>query len=83
MALQFVGGDLVRLLKERDQMALVILAHYGVALNTRNEFWWLEGVGARVIRAISRVLGPEFLALVQWPLNMIAPEQASQHLYII
>ncbi|ETI23284.1 hypothetical protein G647_05084 [Cladophialophora carrionii CBS 160.54] len=79
----FVGGDLVRLLRERDQMALVVLAHYGVALHAFNGFWWLDKVGARLIQAISRMLRPEFLALVQWPLNRIAVEQASQHMYIM
>ncbi|EXJ62861.1 hypothetical protein A1O7_03302 [Cladophialophora yegresii CBS 114405] len=72
----FVGGDLVRLLRERDQMALVILPHYGVALRAFSGFWWLDKVGARLIGAISGVLRSEFLAWVQWPLNTIAMEQA-------
>jgi hypothetical protein len=79
----FVGGELVRLLRERDQMALVILAHYGVALNAFGGFWWLDKVGARLIHAIARMLSPEFLALVQWPLNRIAVDQASRHMYIM
>ncbi|KIW71310.1 hypothetical protein PV04_03491 [Phialophora macrospora] len=80
---RFVGGDLVRLLRARDQMALVILAHYGVALNAFNGIWWLDKVGARLIHAISRMLSPEFLALVQWPLNRIAVEQTSRQMYIM
>lgn len=79
----YVGGDLVRLLRERDQMALVILAHYGVALNAFSGYWWLQGVGTRLIRAVSQILRPEFLALIKWPLNAILVQEGSQHLYIM
>jgi hypothetical protein len=79
----FVGGELVRLLKERDPLALVILAHYGVALNAFSDYWWLERVGARLIRAIAAILSPEFAVLIQWPLSTIAVDQASPHIYIM
>ncbi|KAJ9612161.1 hypothetical protein H2200_003758 [Cladophialophora chaetospira] len=81
----FVGGNLLRLLRERDPMALVILAHYGVALHAFRDFWWLEGVGARLIRGISRILSlsPEFLVLMQWPLSCIAGEEGTQYMYTI
>jgi hypothetical protein len=79
----YVGGDFVRLLKERDPVSLVILAHYGVALNAFNDFWWLEGVGSRLIRAVSSVLSPAYLPLIQWPLNAIAVGQGSHPNYIL
>ncbi|KIW27205.1 uncharacterized protein PV07_06964 [Cladophialophora immunda] len=79
----YVGADLVRLLRAQDQMALAILAHYGVALEAFRDIWWLEGVGARLVRAIARVLPLEFGPLVQWPLERVSVDLSLQHMYIM
>ncbi|OAP61076.1 hypothetical protein AYL99_03277 [Fonsecaea erecta] len=79
----FVGADLVRLLRAQDHVALVILAHYGVALEAFRNVWWLEGVGARLIRAIAQVLPIEFTPLVQWPLDQVSIGPVLQQMYIM
>ncbi|KIW97132.1 uncharacterized protein Z519_02524 [Cladophialophora bantiana CBS 173.52] len=79
----YVGADLVRLLRAQDQMALVILAHYGVALDAFTDIWWLEGVGARLVHGIARMLPVEFIPLVQWPLDKVSTGASMKHMYII
>ena len=79
----FVGGGLLRLLKDRDPVTLVILAHYGVALSAFNDCWWLEGVGARLIRAVASVLDLSFFTLIDWPVSMITEDQVGQQLFVI
>ncbi|EXJ72191.1 uncharacterized protein A1O5_04695 [Cladophialophora psammophila CBS 110553] len=79
----YVGADLVRLLRAQDQMALVILAQYGVALDAFRDIWWLEGVGARLVHGIARMLAVEFIPLVQWPLDKVSIGASMQHMYIM
>jgi hypothetical protein len=68
----FVGLDFLGLLKENDPIALVILGFYGVALHSFKSFWWLDRMGARLVEAVSHVISPTHLPLLQWPLAMIS-----------
>jgi len=65
----FIEGGFVQLLARKDPMALIILAYYGAALHTLSGFWWLQGLGARLVQAVSKVLGPDSSPLFLWPLT--------------
>lgn len=65
----FTEGGFVQLLARKDPMALIILAYYGAALHTLSGFWWLQGLGARLVQAVSKVLGPDSSPLFLWPLT--------------
>ena len=67
----FVGPDFMRLLKERDSLALVILGYYGVALHSYDHVWWLNGLGARLVVAVCHTISPMHIHLMQWPLAKI------------
>ena len=43
-------------LKEKETLALVILAHYAVLLHGINEQWWAEGCGSQLVEAICQML---------------------------
>lgn len=70
-----VGRPFVSLLEQRHPAALIVLAHYGVALLALNHIWWLQGVGARTIQSVAEVIftkyGMEWQELLQWPLQRI------------
>ena len=51
------GMTYLALLKQKDPWALLILAHYGAVLHKCAHIWFLEGVGAQLISAVSDVLG--------------------------
>ncbi|TAQ87198.1 hypothetical protein B7494_g4478 [Chlorociboria aeruginascens] len=68
----FSGPDFIRLLKQNDSIALVILGYYGVALHSFRSIWWLGGLGARLVEAVSRVISPTYMQLLMWPLEKIS-----------
>lgn len=66
-------GHYVKLLAEGREPALLILAYYGVALDTRNDEWWLQSCGRRLVLEIDRRIGHNATckALLEWPLQMV------------
>ena len=67
----FLLPDYLTALRDRDPMALVILAYYGAALHRATYIWWLRGLGARLVRAVSELVGHERQRLLAWPLSCI------------
>ena len=57
------------LLKQGDQMALIILAQFGAALHCLNEVWWAQGLGAQLVKAVSQVIDAEWLPYLNWPVS--------------
>jgi hypothetical protein len=45
----FLDPEFIELLRQKDAVALVILAHYGVAIHGFNSTWWLKDIGARLV----------------------------------
>ncbi|KAJ9608480.1 hypothetical protein H2200_007468 [Cladophialophora chaetospira] len=76
----FVGADFIRSLKACDPLALVVLAHYGVALNGFRDVWWLGDLGARLIKSVAQTLSPELLPLIEWPLAMPSADDGTMSL---
>lgn len=58
----------VALLRKYDPLALVILSFYCVVLHRLRHHWCLGDSGARIVRAISLILGPEWKHLLHWPM---------------
>lgn len=71
----FVGRPFVSLLKQLHPAALVVLAHYGVALLALNHVWWLRGVGSRVILSVVEIMSDRYdeqwLRLLEWPMETL------------
>lgn len=68
----FIGKGFLELLREKDSAALIVLAYYGVALHSFNNFWWLGGLGTRLVRLISQTLGSDASPILQWPLKKVS-----------
>ena len=68
----FIDKEFFHLLGRGDPMALVILAYYGRALHGFSGFWWLQGLGSRLIQAVAQILGMGYYHLLQWPLQEVA-----------
>lgn len=66
------GIPLITRLKKGDAIALVILAHYGVALHISGHIWYLKGLGLRLVRAILDVVDKEWVPYLSWPLSQIS-----------
>lgn len=57
--------------RERQPMALVILAHYGVVLYQLRGEVWFRGWGSRIVDAVKYSLGEEWNDCMAWPIRAL------------
>lgn len=63
--------SILDLIAERDQVALVILAHFAVLFRLQESSWWMKGWGRWTIDAVNALLEPQFQELTQWPMGQL------------
>jgi hypothetical protein len=68
------------LVATRDQMALVILAHYAIILHRQRHRWWMGDNGIRLFGAVTSFLDADFEALVEWPKQFLLEHAGTQPL---
>jgi len=68
--LSFMDRNFVGLMEQKDAMALVILAHYGVLLHTAASWWWCGDLGARLVKSIYDSL-EQSRHLLTWPVSKV------------
>ncbi|OBT69394.1 hypothetical protein VE03_01135 [Pseudogymnoascus sp. 23342-1-I1] len=66
-----VSKEYIALLRSREQMALVILAHYAVILDEIRDTWWMMGWGSKLIQESNQVVEDEWKSLLVWPMDKI------------
>ena len=66
-----VPGEFAARLRERDPMALVILAHWAVLLHSVSAQWWAGERGKLLVEAIYQELDDEWKAAVQWSMDVV------------
>ena len=66
-----VPAQFVTLLRERDPMALVVLAHWAILLHSVSAQWWAGERGKLLVEAIYQELGDEWKPAVQWSMNVV------------
>lgn len=72
-----VEQDFGTLLKEMRPLALVILAHYGVALHISRDDWFIGELGRKLVLDVNKTLSlagveAELQELMTWPLEMVS-----------
>ena len=72
----FVDTCYIALLKLEDEAALVVLAYYGVTIHALDHVWWLNGLGAKVVQAVSEIVSEEWAPYLVWPKNEVAKSVA-------
>ncbi|KAK5206413.1 hypothetical protein LTR47_006090 [Exophiala xenobiotica] len=63
----FFDTNYLRLLKARDEGALVLLAYYGVALHQLGHVLFTDDVGAKVVQAVADTVGQDWSTYLVWP----------------
>ncbi|KAJ5121098.1 uncharacterized protein N7515_009059 [Penicillium bovifimosum] len=61
----------MELLRERDPLALVMLAHYGVLLQYLEHRWCFDELCVRVSKAVWAILDEQWRPLVEWAMKEI------------
>jgi hypothetical protein len=66
-----IEDDYLDLLRHRNPMAMVILAHYAVVLGQCSSRWWCANWGARVVSVIATTLPDRYAAAIAYPLQTL------------
>ncbi|KAL4978824.1 hypothetical protein BDW66DRAFT_128870 [Aspergillus desertorum] len=69
-----VKNEYIDLLRQRNPMALVVLAHYAVILGQCSERWWCSDWGVRLLSVIAAMLPGKYQGAIAYPLQMLSPE---------
>ncbi|KAL4915711.1 hypothetical protein BDW62DRAFT_212557 [Aspergillus aurantiobrunneus] len=66
-----VSSDYLELLRRRNPMAMVILAHYAVILGQCSSQWWCANWGVRLISVVASILPEKYAGAIAWPCQML------------
>lgn len=66
-----IPSEYVALLRERQPMALVILAHFAVLLHNVGAQWWAGDRGRHLAGAIHNELNNDWKLAVEWPMAVV------------
>jgi hypothetical protein len=69
--LVLIERQFVVMLRERDPIALVMLAHYGVVLYDSRQHWWCGDWGFSIVKDVHQVLNDEWRPLIAWPARKV------------
>jgi hypothetical protein len=61
----------VVMLRERDPIALVMLAHYGVVLYGSRQHWWCGDWGFAIVKDVYQALNDDWRPLIAWPIQKV------------
>jgi hypothetical protein len=86
--------EYIDLLRAEEPMALVLLAHFGVALHVSRRNWWSGNWGYQIVKAVHDMLDGHWHPRIQWPMvsvglwnhtatadTCVPPSSAFQHLF--
>jgi hypothetical protein len=73
-----VDDEFVELLRQKQPLALVIVAYYAVLLKTMDNLWFVEGWGDHVLYNISCHVSEEFTPWLQWPMEQANRSKAEK-----
>lgn len=66
-----LSDDFVQHLQKRNAVALVVLAHFCVLLNSLSSIWWIKGWVEHLLAAIYAELDAEHRMWINWPMEEI------------
>lgn len=72
-----VDPEYINMLADRQTEALVLLAHYGALLHTRQHLWMIGDAGAYLIDSIAGHLGSIWEEWLRWPISFLRGENVS------
>ena len=67
----------IDLLKAEEPMALVLLAHFGVALHASRKNWWSGNWGCQLVKVVYEMLEDHWRPWIQWPIIRVGLSSVS------
>lgn len=74
MWLHFSPDDFLIRLNQRQPIALLIFAHFGVLLHGLTNYWFFHGWGQAIVAAVDELLGDYWSDWMQWPRDAVKLE---------
>ena len=65
--LVMVPPKFIEALRQREPLALAVVAHFAVALHAMRDNWFVNDLGKRVVEAVDKALGEEWDGVMAWP----------------
>ncbi|KAF2848589.1 hypothetical protein T440DRAFT_470186 [Plenodomus tracheiphilus IPT5] len=57
--------------RQRQPVALLVFAYFGILLQRLDRYWWTEGCGRSIIVVIDDILGPFWSTWMEWPMHVV------------
>jgi len=77
MFLIFTPPSFMELLRQKDQLALVILAHWAIILHGSRHLWYIKNWGLHLLEASYQELQPEWRKCITWPMQQLRKTQTA------
>jgi hypothetical protein len=61
----------IELVEEKKPLALIVFAHYCAVLHHLRDRWWMDGLGARLVKEISQLLEPARMNSILWASDIV------------
>ncbi|KZL79017.1 c6 zinc finger protein [Colletotrichum incanum] len=74
--------DFVVSVEYRHPVALLLLAYYGVLLQRLEHYWFMAGWSLQIVNGVSTLLNPQYMYLLQWPMEQVGLWQATDELQL-
>ncbi|PQE05513.1 C6 transcription factor protein [Rutstroemia sp. NJR-2017a BBW] len=62
-----VSKDFLRLLAQRNRLAVLLLAYYGAMMHRLDSFWYFQGWGRHLVETSACILGDAYADALTWP----------------
>ncbi|KAL2816593.1 C6 zinc finger domain protein [Aspergillus cavernicola] len=66
-----IPSRFLELVQEKQPLALIIFAHYCAVLHHLRDRWWMGDWGARLVKEISLLLGPDRIFSILWAADIV------------
>lgn len=67
-----IPEDFIFLIREREKMALLIVAYYCIVLDSVPQVWWIRGRARPLLEVIGReIKDPAYRGLLEWPRRIV------------
>lgn len=66
-----LGDEYIRYLQGKEQIALVVFAHFALLLKELEVFWFMEGWAEHIITGVDQFLDKEHRRWLEWPKEQV------------
>ncbi|EAW13747.1 uncharacterized protein ACLA_044670 [Aspergillus clavatus NRRL 1] len=66
-----IPSEYLAFVRDKQPLALIILAHYCAVLHHLRDRWWMGNLGTRLLKEICQLVGPDRLGSLLWATDIV------------